>query len=590
MTRRFQISTSHQRIAVVSHAVETGKAKSAAALPFGYDGVHPVENEARRARERATAQAGARDDAVDLAPQRQDRERRERDERDDRERHARGEQQREDECETEQQSERGDEGSGAELAGLLAQHLVEDARRRVDPDARIGRERKLRGGGGEERSSPVRLRRQPVACAHPPAPPPTRSGAGGRRRTGSGRVRPTSPKRTLNDAASNVRKAIVTSESVASACSSLPCGSDERRQHPSASEDQRHQPAADRDRIEMSTRRRPHAGGEQRTLPRPLPRRRRGGCRTSPRPRGSPRPRARRRRARRVDGARRAACRIPPSSSRRMPISCARIASGRTTTSTANCVLARTARQSAATARRSRLGLGSAIGELQTEDRPQERGVRRGLGHQEAGEHHPGNEDGEPRSGERPGAREHLAAEEIHREDRADHQERVQHVRGTERLGRRERAVERRDEQRIELVVDRDRGAVHLGQRRARVRDRGRELRVQELVGHHRPVLDPPREPDRDRGTDSEPEHESAAAATAEGCERIHGVTRGLTRWTVVTLEVEHEVEARDPTAVHHAPTGHQALAACRCRRPGCRSRRGRRAASSAPSAAVPAP
>ncbi len=128
----------------------------------------------------------------------------------------------------------------------------------------------------------------------------------------------------------------------------------------------RHQESAARAR----SRSRPHRDGGPPTPrrrrgagspPRPSPRRRRGGFRTSPRPRGLPPQRGPRRRTRRVDDARRVPAAAPPSRLRRMTISWARIASGSTTTSTANCVRARPARPSAATASRSCLGLGAAI-------------------------------------------------------------------------------------------------------------------------------------------------------------------------------------------------------------------------------------
>ena len=242
-----------------------GEGHEGGALPFGHDGVQPVEHQTRRPGERATAQAGARHDAIDLAPQGERREDREDDERDDRDRHARREQQCEDECETEKQTEQGDERPRAKLAGLLAQPLVENARRGVDPDAWIGREGELRGRGREQD------RDQRRADGDLLAPYALQR----RRRT---------DQKQWND----VEQIAVANHRVAEADAErrrlegeecdrdqrerrhrvlvLASGMRDRRQHPPASEDQRYETAADRDGIEMPSRRGPDTGREQRTF------------------------------------------------------------------------------------------------------------------------------------------------------------------------------------------------------------------------------------------------------------------------------------------------------------------------------------
>ncbi len=71
---------------------------------------------------------------------------------------------------------------------------------------------------------------------------------------------------------------------------------------------------------------------------------------------------------------------------------------------------------------------------LQAEERPRERRVRSRLRHHEAGEDHPRDEHRQPGDGNRPGARKHLPSQQVDGKDRARHDDRVQHVRGTERL------------------------------------------------------------------------------------------------------------------------------------------------------------
>ena len=144
--------------------------------------------------------------------------------------------------------------------------------------------------------------------------------------------------------------------------------------------------------------------------------------------------------------------------------------------------------------------------DLEPQDGPEEHRIRDDLGHHEPGEDHPGHEDGQRGDRERPRARDDLPREQVRGDRGARHHERVQHVRGAERLGWREHPKERREQEGIELAVDLDREAVHGRQRRPGVGDRGRELHVQQLVGHHRPIADAPGEADREHRAYSEPE------------------------------------------------------------------------------------
>ncbi len=135
--------------------------------------------------------------------------------------------------------------------------------------------------------------------------------------------------------------------------------------------------------------------------------------------------------------------------------------------------------------------------ELQSEERPEEGGVRGRLGHDEPGEDHPQRAHGQGCRSQCPWAGQDLSPEQVGRDDGARHHDRVQDVRRPEGRRRRQRAVERRDEQRVELVRDRDRRPVDGGERRAGLTDGGGELRVLELVGHDRPVANPARVPER---------------------------------------------------------------------------------------------
>ena len=150
MTRRFHISTSHQRIAVVSHAVETGKATRAALSPSGTT----VSTQS------STSPGGPRaGDRSGRCPSRCDRPR------------SAGSGSRRPRATTSVTIATGMRGASSSARtsarprsspskatkvpvpsspDCSLEQLVEDARRRVDPDAGIRRERELRGGGREE--------------------------------------------------------------------------------------------------------------------------------------------------------------------------------------------------------------------------------------------------------------------------------------------------------------------------------------------------------------------------------------------------------------------------------------------------------
>ncbi len=190
------------------------------------------------------------------------------------------------------------------------------------------------------------------------------------------------------------------------------------------------------------------------------------------------------------------------------PSSWPRIASGSTSASAENCVRARMAIPRATTATTSRRGDGSDDRPVEGERGPEEGRVRDCLAHHEAREHHPGHHDGEHRDRVRPGSREELPREEIGGHDGARHHHGVEHVGAAEGIGRGERPVQRGEQQRIELVRERDRRVVERGQRRPRLGDGEGELRVLHLVGHHRPVADPPGEPDGQERGGPAPEQE----------------------------------------------------------------------------------
>ena len=145
---------------------------------------------------------------------------------------------------------------------------------------------------------------------------------------------------------------------------------------------------------------------------------------------------------------------------------------------------------------------------IEGERRPEEGRVRGCLAHEDAGQHHPGHHDARDGDHERPRPIEKLPAEQVRRDGGTRHQEGIEHVRSLEGVRRRQRADHRREEQGVELVRSRNRGAVDRRQRRMGLGDRQRQLDVLQLVGHHGPVADPAREPEGEDRAGRQPEQD----------------------------------------------------------------------------------
>ena len=145
---------------------------------------------------------------------------------------------------------------------------------------------------------------------------------------------------------------------------------------------------------------------------------------------------------------------------------------------------------------------------MQAEHRPDEGRVGGSFGQQGTRHHHPRDDDREERDRERPGPGDDLPGEQVRRDRGARHQRGVEDVRCVEGGRHVERAEERSKQQRIELVEDCDERAVDLREGRVCRGDRGRELLVEELVVHQRPVSNPAAEVDREPRTDSAPYNE----------------------------------------------------------------------------------
>ena len=135
-------------------------------------------------------------------------------------------------------------------------------------------------------------------------------------------------------------------------------------------------------------------------------------------------------------------------------------------------------------ARRSRPG-NRAVAE---EDRPDERRIRRVLRQQRRSQHEPGSERRQRcRDVARRTRRRHGPGKEVGRPRGTRKQKRIHRVRGRCRVGRRHQAVERCDQQRIQLTQRRVIPPVDARDERARVGDAGRKLRGLKLVRHDHP-------------------------------------------------------------------------------------------------------
>ncbi len=179
----------------------------------------------------------------------------------------------------------------------------------------------------------------------------------------------------------------------------------------------------------------------------------------------------------------------------------------------------------------------------QRQDRPAEGGIGDDLREQERRQHDPGHRDREacnPQAREPPDV--DLPREEIHRNGRRDHHERVQPVR-RDQAGRNVAVpVDEAQEDGIELVDVVDRLTAQPREQRARLGDGDPEPLVEELVRHHVPVDDarrclrqhPPRPDDqraeRRRGPDSAPSGRKPRNGVAHAAHR----TRQRLCWCLI--------------------------------------------------------